>query len=69
MEARLAARRRPSFALVFALAVTILLGVTIGYLLKPVSTIAGPVRFIAVTTAGESPSANSCIVVGGHKGC
>jgi hypothetical protein len=69
MEARLEARRSPAIALVFVLAVTMLLGATIGYFLKPISTVAGPTRFIVVTTSQASPSADACIFVNGHKGC
>lgn len=69
MEARLEARRSPAIALVFALMVTMLLGATIGYLLKPITTVAGPIRYIAVTTAQATPNADACIFVSGHKGC
>jgi hypothetical protein len=69
MEARLNARRSPAIALVFALAVTLLLGATIGYFLKPASIVAGPIRFIAVTTTQASPNADACVFIRGHKGC
>jgi ABC-type transport system involved in cytochrome c biogenesis permease component len=69
MEARLEARRSPAIALVFALVVTMLLGATIGYLLKPISTVAGPIRYIAVTITQATPNADACVFINGHKGC
>jgi hypothetical protein len=69
MEARLEARRSRAIALVFALAVTMLLGATIGYFLKPISTVVGPARLIVVTTTQASPGADGCVFVSGHKGC
>jgi ABC-type transporter Mla subunit MlaD len=69
MEARLETRRNPVIALVFALAVALLLGAIIGYLVKPVSTVAGPAGFTVVTTTQAAASANTCDFVGGHKGC
>jgi cell division septal protein FtsQ len=69
MEARLEARRSPAIALLFALAVTMLLGATIGYLLKPISTVAGPIRYIPVTATQASSGADACVFVSGHKGC
>jgi hypothetical protein len=69
MEARLAATRNPAIALVFVLALTMLLGATIGYLLKPISTMAGPTRFIVMTTTQASPDGGDCIFISGHKGC
>jgi hypothetical protein len=49
--------------------VTMLLGATIGYLLKPISTVAGPIRYIAVTTTQATPNADACVFIRGHKGC
>jgi hypothetical protein len=69
MEARLESRRSPAIALVFALAVTLLLGAMIGYLVKPISTVAGPANFSAVTTTEAAPSAAGCDFRNGHKGC
>jgi hypothetical protein len=69
MEARLAATRGPAVALVLVLALTMLLGATIGYLLKPISTMAGPTRFIVMTTTQASPDTGDCVFIGGHKGC
>jgi hypothetical protein len=69
MEARLMARRSPAIALVFALAVAMLIGATIGYLMKPISTVGGPARPIVVTTTPPSSRSDACIFVSGHKGC
>jgi hypothetical protein len=71
MQARIQARRSPAIVLVFVfvLVAAMLLSATAGYLLRPVSTVAGPTRFIVVTTTQASPSQPGCVVVDGHKGC
>ena len=69
MEARLETRRSQAITLFFALAVTLLLGATIGYLLKPITTVAGPGRSNFATTNQAAPSVETCDFVGGHKGC
>jgi hypothetical protein len=70
MEARLEARRSPAIAAFFALAVALLLlGAMIGYLVKPISTVAGPARLNAENPTQAAASPDKCDFVGGHKGC
>ena len=69
MEARLESRRSPAIALVFALAVTLLLGAMIGYFVKPITTVGTPTHFTVVTATDAAPSAAGCDFRGGHKGC
>jgi hypothetical protein len=69
MEARLAIKRSPStfVAILFALAVTSLLGGTLGYTLKPATVISGPTHVIvlpaaqpnsAIPGSGQCPNVN-----------
>ena len=73
MQARLGSNRFPSMlvAILFALAVTLLLGGTLGYTLKPASVVSGPTHVIVVP-AGQPSSANTdnrCEFIDHHKAC
>lgn len=60
MQATLKSNRFPSIlvAILFALAVTFLLGGTLGYVLKPATVVSGPSHVIVVP-ASQSNSANT----------
>jgi hypothetical protein len=65
MQARFESKRFPSVivAALFALAVSLLLGGTLGYVLKPAMIVSGPTHFVVVpaTQPGSAdPGAPAC---------
>ena len=81
MQARLEIRRSPITAILvlFALAATLLLGGSLGYVLKPVSVVNTPARVVVVhdesnlysTGSSDSTSSDSCVWTTNprHKAC
>ena len=74
MQARLEIKRFPSMlvAILFAVAVTLLLGGALGYALKPATTVSGPTHVIVVPASqlgGANPSDNACQFVDHIKSC
>jgi hypothetical protein len=74
MQARLEIKRFPSMlvAILFALAVTLLLGGTLGYVLKPATTVSGPTHVIVVPASqlgGANLSDNACQFIDHVKSC
>jgi hypothetical protein len=74
MQARLEIKRFPSMlvAVLFGLAVTLLLGGTLGYVLKPVTSVSGPTRVIVVPASqlsGANSGDNACQFIDHHKSC
>lgn len=73
MQARLESNRFPSalVAILFALAVALLLGGTLGYMLKPATVVSGPAHVI-VAPASQSSGASTdapCVFIDHHKAC
>lgn len=66
MQAQFVIRRSPVllFSALFAVAVALLLGGALGYMLKPASTVSGPARYVVVSTsAGSAVTADDrCIL-------
>ena len=80
MQAQLTVRRSPSilfFAVFVVAAAALLLGGTLGYVLKPAATITAPARVIVVhdesplfaTTDSLSPYSDGCVWAGHVKSC
>jgi hypothetical protein len=75
MQARLEIRRFPMalVAFVVALAAALLLGGSLGYVLKPTTTVSGPSRTIVITSGqlgAASDNAYACDVINRHpKDC
>ncbi len=79
MQARLEIRRFPVtfFVIALAIALTLLLGATAGYVLKPATIVNGPARVVvvhdesALYATGDQNTApsDSCIFINHHKGC
>jgi hypothetical protein len=70
MHARLVTIRPAAFQalVVLALALSLLLGATVGYVLKPAHASAGPTRYIVVS-ADTNSGAGGCVTIQGHRGC
>jgi hypothetical protein len=70
MQASFEMRRFPVtlVAIVFGIAVALLLGLGIGYTLKPTSVITGPATVVAAG-ADSSSAQDQCIWVAKHKEC
>ncbi|HSS94311.1 MAG TPA: hypothetical protein VLR46_10015 [Candidatus Dormibacteraeota bacterium] len=74
MQARLEVKRFPSmlFVVLFALAVTLLLGGALGYALKPATQVSGPTHVVVLPGTQPGPGyigEDSCQFVGHHKQC
>jgi hypothetical protein len=74
MQARLEMKRFPLtlVAVLFALAVMLLLGGTLGYALKPATTVSGPTHVIVVPASqlgGANISDNACQFIDHIKSC
>jgi len=70
MQAQFVIRRSPTFlvSVLFALAVVMLLGGALGYLLKPANIVSGPARVVVVSTSAGSAAAaeDRCIWTPNH---
>ena len=62
MQARLELNRFPTMfiAILFALAVTLLLGGVVGYALKPAAVVSGPTHIVVLPAAQPVPSDDPC---------
>ena len=74
MQARLEIKRYPSVlvAVIFALAATLLLGGTLGYVLKPATVVSGPSHVIVVPASEPNAlnaDGNTCVFINHHKAC
>ena len=72
MQARLQLNRFPTllFSVIFALAAAMVLGGTLGYLLKPSTLIPGRTQVLVIhDNLDSNPRADACIWVDGHKAC
>jgi hypothetical protein len=72
MRARLGFDRLPPllFSLIFALAAAMVLGGTLGYMLKPSTLVPGRTQVLVIhDNADSSPGADPCQRIGGHKAC
>ncbi len=71
MQARLAFRRSPLFPLflVFVLAVALLVGGTVGYLVKPASIVSGPTHYVVVPASQTTSGQPDCIQIGSRIAC
>jgi hypothetical protein len=74
MQARLEMKRFPLtlVAVLFALAVTLLLGGTLGYALKPATVVSGPAHVIVVPASQDgaaNASDNRCYFINHQKVC
>ena len=73
MQARLEIKRFPSMlvAVIFVLAATLLLGGTLGYVLKPATVVS--VGHIVAAPASQPADLNAntdiCVFINNHKGC
>jgi hypothetical protein len=65
MQAQFAIRRSPAFlvSVLFAVAAVLLLGGTLGYLLKPASFVSGPARVVVVSTSSGSATATDDLCI------
>jgi hypothetical protein len=64
MQAQFVIRRSPTvlFSILFAIAVAVLIGGTLGYLLKPANIVSGPGRVVVVSTSSGAAAADEqCI--------
>ena len=71
MQAQLEIRRssRALVALVLALAAALLVGGSLGYVLKPTTTVSGPSRTVVISSGqlgGASDNAYACDVINRH---
>jgi hypothetical protein len=58
------------FSLVFALAAAMVLGGTLGYLLKPSTVVPGRTQVLVIhDNADSSPRADACLSISRHKVC
>jgi hypothetical protein len=66
-------RRSPSaiIAILFALAVTLLLGGTLGYVLKPATSTSAPARVVVLPSVGPGSdyAAQPCLWINHQKAC
>jgi len=74
MQARLEIRRFPAtvVAILLALAAALLLGGSLGYVLKPATTVSGPARTIVVTSgqlSDASATADACARINHRNVC
>ena len=74
MQARLEIKRFPSMlvAFILVLAATLLLGGTLGYVLKPAAVVSGPSHVITVPASqpeGLNAGDNTCVFINDHKAC
>ena len=74
MQARLEIKRFPSMlvAVILALAATLLLGGTLGYVLKPATVVSGPSNVIVVPASQPdrlNPGSNTCVFINHQKEC
>lgn len=72
MRARLRLNRLPPlfFSLIFALAAAMLLGGTLGYVLKPSTLVPGRTQVLVIhDTVDSSPRPEGCLRIHGHKVC
>ena len=74
MQARLQIKRYPSMlvAVIVALAASLLLGGTLGYVLKPATVVSGPSHVIVVPASQPNAlnaGADTCVFINHHKGC
>jgi hypothetical protein len=74
MQARLELRRFPTTAesFILALVVALLIGGSVGYVLKPATAVSSPTRTVYVNQAQPAAydsSGDSCIWVNHHKAC
>ena len=58
------------FSLIFALAAAMVLGGTLGYLLKPSTVVPGRTQVLVIhDNADASPRADACLSISRHKVC
>ena len=72
MRARLQFNRFPAFlfSLIFALAAAMLLGGTLGYVLKPATRVPGRTQVLVIhDNVDSSPRPDGCLRIHGHKVC
>ena len=73
MQSRLEMRRSPSaiIAILFALALTLLLGGTLGYVVKPATSTGEPTRVVVLPSVGPASDyvAQPCQWVNHQKSC
>ena len=72
MRARLRFNRFPAllFSLIFALAAAMLLGGTLGYVLKPSTRVPGRTQVLVIhDNVDSSPRPDACLWMSGHKAC
>ena len=72
MQARLQLYRFPTllFSVIFALAAAIVLGGTLGYVLKPATLVPGRTQVLVIHVGQDlNPRADACIWFDGHKQC
>jgi hypothetical protein len=71
MQARIETRRLPSavVTLVFAILMALVIGVALGYAIKPAAVVSGPVHTIVVPIAQQNPTESNCLFVDKHKAC
>ena len=74
MQARLQLYRFPTllFSVIFALAAAVVLGATLGYVLKPATLVPGRTQVLVIHELPYqdlNPRADACIWFDGHKQC
>lgn len=71
MQARLQLNRFPTllFSLIFALAAAMLLGGTLGYVLKPSTLVPGRTQVLVVHDNADPHQGADCLWIDGHKAC